>query len=278
VEGKYIADAIQANLEYFAWCTIWEHAFDASGVTIESLLTWCTDTDFAVFVFSEDDIVKMRSSQHAVPRDNVVFESGMFMGELGRDRVFIVVPRDVRDFHMPTDLSGFTSVNYESARAKRKGETDAALTTAANKIEMAIQKSSWSTLKLSIATKVLPPLKDGLTFPLKLEFIISNPHAHPVTIQSVKFALDPGLRFAPNSNPGQHKPRFLRIKHQGLDDYFDQITIESRQKVLSCWIPIHPEDEKMLQELVGKKQTGTWTYRCIWLKEHVVVCKYEQEF
>src|SRR4051794_36615175 len=103
VEGKYIADALQANFEYFAWCTVWEHAFVPSQVTIDSLIKKCTDSDFAIFVFSDDDITKMRNEEHSVTRDNVVFESGLFMGELGKDRVFIVKPRDVTDFHLLTD-------------------------------------------------------------------------------------------------------------------------------------------------------------------------------
>ncbi|MEJ7677510.1 MAG: hypothetical protein WKG06_06485 [Segetibacter sp.] len=35
VEGKNIAEAINANLDFDAWCTIWPHTFGASGITIE---------------------------------------------------------------------------------------------------------------------------------------------------------------------------------------------------------------------------------------------------
>jgi predicted nucleotide-binding protein len=46
-----------------------------------------------------------------VPRDNVVFELGLFIGALGRRRVFVVIPRGA-EIKIPTDLLGLTPISY----------------------------------------------------------------------------------------------------------------------------------------------------------------------
>src|SRR5687767_15639799 len=46
------------------------------------------------------------------PRDNVVFEAGLFGGALGMRRTFILHARDSK---LPSDLLGLTSVRYDPA-------------------------------------------------------------------------------------------------------------------------------------------------------------------
>ena len=48
-------------------------------------------------------------------RDNVYFELGLFMGSIGPERCFIVMPRN-EAFHLPSDLAGITPVDYNSSR------------------------------------------------------------------------------------------------------------------------------------------------------------------
>ncbi len=49
-------------------------------------------------------------------RDNVLFELGLFIGAIGKDRSFIIKPRDVK-LHLPTDLLGVNQTDYESNRS-----------------------------------------------------------------------------------------------------------------------------------------------------------------
>jgi predicted nucleotide-binding protein len=93
VEGKGPAEALQIAFKHDARATVWHQAFGLGGITIDTLLERFRNSDFAVFVFSPDDMARMRESDHLVARDNVVFEAGMFMGMHGRDRTFIVVPQ-----------------------------------------------------------------------------------------------------------------------------------------------------------------------------------------
>lgn len=78
---------------------------------------------FGVFVFSPDDVVKMRQQEHLAARDNVVFEFGLFVSRLGRRRTFFVLPSGKSSFHLPTDLTGVTGATYDPERIPREPVT-----------------------------------------------------------------------------------------------------------------------------------------------------------
>jgi len=115
-EGKDIADAIHTNLQNEAECTPWPYGvFGLSEGYIQSLIEQVNRSDFGVFVFSPEDAVKIREKLFSVPRDNVVYELGLFSGALGADRCFFVTPQDT-DIHLPSDLLGMTAGGYETKR------------------------------------------------------------------------------------------------------------------------------------------------------------------
>ena len=72
---------------------------------------------FAIFVFSPDDITKIRNSEFLTVRDNVIFELGLFMGALGRERTFVVKPRSQK-IKGPSDLLGLSPVEYASEESR----------------------------------------------------------------------------------------------------------------------------------------------------------------
>lgn len=74
-------------------------------------------------VLSPDDDVESRSAKAQAPRDNVVFELGLFIGALGPERTYMVRPVGV-DLKLPTDLAGITYLSY---RARQDGNMGAAL-------------------------------------------------------------------------------------------------------------------------------------------------------
>ena len=125
VEGLSIADAINANLEHVAHCTIWRAGtFKLSSRTIDDLVKKSSIVDFAVFAFTPDDVATIRKHEKVVARDNVVFEMGLFIGAIGKERCYIVKPRGV-DMHLPSDLIGVTPADYAVDRPD--GDMESAL-------------------------------------------------------------------------------------------------------------------------------------------------------
>jgi predicted nucleotide-binding protein len=58
-----------------------------------------------------DDTRTKRHQLGAIPRVNVVFELGLFMGALGRERVFMVVQAGT---DLPTDLAGIAPAQFNT--------------------------------------------------------------------------------------------------------------------------------------------------------------------
>lgn len=93
---------------------LWEFAFEATDFTMEGLEEAMDQSDFAAFVCAPDDIVKSRGKTAFVPRDNVLFELGLFMGRIGRKRCFVLTPNGTR-VKLPSDLMGITELHYEGS-------------------------------------------------------------------------------------------------------------------------------------------------------------------
>ena len=112
-EGRPVVDAMRAVMR--RWRLVsrpWtDGVFEASSTSIESLVKLSKETDFAALVLTADDARVTRNREGHVPRDNVVFELGLFMGALGRERVFILKPANV-DIQIPSDLLGVTWIEY----------------------------------------------------------------------------------------------------------------------------------------------------------------------
>src|SRR5437764_10324675 len=94
-EGLKIAEYLQQALEGHCEATIWSQGiFGLSQGTLESLVAACKQFDFAALVLTPDDMVTKRGKRNRSARDNVLFELGLFMGSLGRERTFIVYCND----------------------------------------------------------------------------------------------------------------------------------------------------------------------------------------
>jgi CRP/FNR family cyclic AMP-dependent transcriptional regulator len=95
--------------------------FGASEATIESLEKLLPKCDFAILVLAADDRVRIRNKKKVAPRDNVVFELGLFMGAIGRNRTFMVVENRM-ELRIPPDIRGVTylSLNTQNSNSFRK--------------------------------------------------------------------------------------------------------------------------------------------------------------
>jgi hypothetical protein len=119
-QAKFV-QALTRGLENIARVDPWTTSFNPGTTTLERLVELTREVDFAAFVFGQDDWTAVNTSANpssdsgqASPRDNVVFEAGLFGGVLGMRRTFILHANGSK---LPTDLLGLTSVRYGEATA-----------------------------------------------------------------------------------------------------------------------------------------------------------------
>ncbi len=110
-----LLSAIARGLDEIADVDAWTNAFNPGVSTLDRLVELTRAVDFAVFVFGQDDWTSKGAAPdpgagQAAPRDNVVFEAGLFGGALGMRRTFILHARGAK---LPTDLLGMTSIRYD---------------------------------------------------------------------------------------------------------------------------------------------------------------------
>lgn len=112
-----LLEMLTRGLEDVAHVEPWTMSFNPGTTTLERLLELTREVDFAAFIFAQDDWTANTpapGSGQAAPRDNVVFEAGLFGGVLGMRRTFILHANGAK---LPSDLLGLTCARYAAATA-----------------------------------------------------------------------------------------------------------------------------------------------------------------
>ena len=108
-KGLPIARKLSGLLARAARCRVWDRGVFGIGMgTLEALVKATREHDFAILVLTADDLSNKKGLHLFLPRDNVVFELGLFMGALGKDRTFIVLKKQKGQISLPSDLDGIT--------------------------------------------------------------------------------------------------------------------------------------------------------------------------
>ena len=114
-----LVQALTRGLEDVAHVDPWTTSFNPGTNTLDRLVELAHEVDFAAFVFARDDWTAAAPADASPPpegqdspRDNVVFEAGLFGGVLGIRRTFILHARGSK---LPSDLLGLTCVRYGDA-------------------------------------------------------------------------------------------------------------------------------------------------------------------
>jgi O-acetyl-ADP-ribose deacetylase (regulator of RNase III) len=137
-EHREVALMVQENLEQDVQVTVWfQDLVGPSTYVLDDLVRQLDDFDFGIFVFAPTDSAVIRGATHAAVRDNVLFEMGLFVGRLGKERTFVLTPSNAANMRTASDLLGLTTVQYDSARDDRN--LSAALGPATSKIARVIR-------------------------------------------------------------------------------------------------------------------------------------------
>ena len=113
---KKLVQALTRGLEDVAQVDPWTTSLNPGTTTLARLFELAHEVDFAAFVFARDDWTAAGLPEspptdpgQASPRDNVVFEAGLFGGVLGMNRIFILHATGAK---LPSDLLGFIVIRY----------------------------------------------------------------------------------------------------------------------------------------------------------------------
>src|SRR5205085_9010949 len=139
-ELQNVAKINGLELEPELW---WETStFSPGENTLDALITKSGSVDFAIVLLTPDDLAEKGGYEQLIPRDNCIYEAGLFTGSLGPDpkRCFLLTA--CNKMALPTDLLGLTIVPIPhsppgalSDKAKRE------IKEAANKVVDQIAKS-----------------------------------------------------------------------------------------------------------------------------------------
>jgi hypothetical protein len=110
--GEMLGDKVKAE--------VWDTGiFEPGDDILDGLLRRVSLYDFAILVLSGDDITSSKGTISDSPRDNVIFELGLFMGVRGRRRAFVIItPTTGGTLKLPTDLAGNKSLRLDPKKVK----------------------------------------------------------------------------------------------------------------------------------------------------------------
>ncbi|MBQ6142501.1 MAG: nucleotide-binding protein [Kiritimatiellae bacterium] len=101
---------------------VWnENVFKPSSHPIDALMAQARCSDFAIVVLTRDDLSCSRKSFYEVPRDNIIFELGLFIGAIGLNRTYMLCEeKNMEKIKLPSDIDGITKLSYK----REKGTYD----------------------------------------------------------------------------------------------------------------------------------------------------------
>ena len=116
-EGLIFAEVLQAQLGDHYNSHLWTYdIFRPGSYPLETLEEQLEQRHYAIIVATPDDDLIKRGNESKAIRDNLLIEYGLFVGKLGRKRTFLLMPAN-SDLGMPSDLTGLTTVRYDSVKA-----------------------------------------------------------------------------------------------------------------------------------------------------------------
>ncbi len=133
-EGIKIAERVKVFFDDDFECFLWnDGVFKHNHGILETLLTSASLFDFGLMVVTKDDLSDVRGKLEFTPRDNVLFEYGLFLGRVGLDRAYMICEKGVK---IPTDLKGINLAFFNTKKSISKDRT----TYATNSLEKELQK------------------------------------------------------------------------------------------------------------------------------------------
>ena len=113
--AEFLVGFILANFGEALQPLPWYEPWPGGQFTLETLLNIADNTDASILVLQPDDVVSVRGDTVRAPRDNLIFEAGVFIARHGLRHARLLVPSepDSGEVKKPTDIAGLTIDTYE---------------------------------------------------------------------------------------------------------------------------------------------------------------------
>lgn len=112
-ESISIANKIAEKLNDVAECQLWhDNFFELNESYFASLTEGAILFDYGIFIASADDMVRSRDVEKQAARDNIIFEFGLYLGKLGKERSFFLKERGL---DLPSDLEGIKLLEFDNS-------------------------------------------------------------------------------------------------------------------------------------------------------------------
>jgi Predicted nucleotide-binding protein containing TIR-like domain len=146
-----IARGLQLILTDSADVTVWDEApeFALGESLLDGLIKVGELYDFALLVFGQDDCTMMSGEKLPTVRDNVIFELGLFMGQMGTGRAFWLSPRGSKAPHLSSDLKGIVHLEFDEPELTSPASIVTSLSDTRHKVHQQISSLGFRTNRTS---------------------------------------------------------------------------------------------------------------------------------
>jgi hypothetical protein len=116
--AQQVKDLISSACGDWIEIELWKEGsvFKNNSSFLDSLVKASRRYDYGIMVATADDIIKYRNLITKVPRDNVVFELGLFLGSLGLKRAFLFADKKSK---LPSDYNGITIPKFKNGNVSK---------------------------------------------------------------------------------------------------------------------------------------------------------------
>ena len=105
---------LDSDFEVTIWNdNVWDTAiFKINQNFLADLLKASLQFDYGILLGTSDDKVMFRGKEMLQPRDNVLFELGLFTGRLGTSKCAFLIDKEIK---LPSDFNGLTLARFDKA-------------------------------------------------------------------------------------------------------------------------------------------------------------------
>lgn len=108
---------LEKDFEVTIWNEeVWEKAvFKLNNNYLNDLIRATLQFDFGILIGTQDDKVEVRGKEYLQPRDNILFELGLFIGRLGLNNCAFLIDKEIKDM---SDMKGISLARFDRSDMK----------------------------------------------------------------------------------------------------------------------------------------------------------------